>query len=682
MARLAALLFLLPALHADDGIWLFNEIPRDLIQKKYNFTITDDFLRKLQISSVRFNNGGSGSFVSPDGLVFTNHHVGSDCIQKLSTQQADYMKNGFHALTRDKEAKCPDLELNVLLRIENVTERVKAAGANQDLAQAAKPRRATMSAVEKECSDKTGHRCEVVTLFSGGQYHLYEYQKYTDIRLVFAPEKAIAFFGGDPDNFVYPRYNLDIAFFRVYENNAPAKPREYLRWSKAGIQKNDLTFVSGHPGSTGRLQTLAELEFSRDLGLPLNLDRIDNLITTLQTYAKRGPEQARIADEETLGNQNSQKAFRGFLGGLRDPKFLAEKAKQEQSLRNRIQGNPDLSQKYSTAWTELATMMNTLREIAVPLSVFENNPTRSSMLMEIGRTVYRYANEKAKPDAERLREFASAGLPSLEESLYSPAPIHPEMEEVVIADYLRFAQRQLGPNHPVLQALLNGQTPEQAAHLAVATTKLANIDERRRLANDPQAANTSEDGILKLVRAIDPEARRYRKLFEDKIQAKQAIETARIAQAQYALGGSVYPDATFTLRLSYGPALGYRDASSRNIPWMTDFNGLYTRAKAKGNRDPWELPQRWLDKHKLLATKTPFNYVTTADTHGGNSGSPTINKAGEVVGILFDGNLEGLPNRYLYTDTSARSVHVASQGILEALRKVYGADLLLKELGF
>jgi hypothetical protein len=664
---------------ADDGIWLVNEFPRSAVKAKYGFEVSDTFLEKLRLGSVRFNSGGSGSFVSADGLVFTNHHVASECIQQLSDKDNDYLKNGFRAKSRAEEKACPDLELNLLLRIENVSEKVKAGITAATPAEEANAlRRSRMGEIEKECSAKSGNRCDVVTLFSGGQYHLYEYKKYTDIRLVFAPEKAIAFFGGDPDNFTYPRWNLDITFFRAYENGKPVKPLHWFPWSKQGIRKGELTFVSGHPGSTGRLNTVAELELQRDESLPFSLERIGALIAALKRYAAESRENARVADDEIFSNENSQKAFRGFLDGLRNPAFLAQKERAEKALRARIAADPAKQQLYGSAWDEIAKASKILRAIYRDYVAWETTPVRSSQLMTIGRQVYRYAIEKTKPNRERLREFSEAGLASLESSMYSAVPITPSFETAVLAEYLRWLVSVRGAQDPVVREILAGQTPETAAAQAVAGTKLMNIEERKRLAASAEAAGSSEDGILRIIRILDTPARAVRKRYEDEVQAKQAIETARIAQAQYALGGNVYPDATFTLRISYGPAIGYKNAKGQNVPFATTFAGLYPRATGV---DPFALPQRWLDKKSALNLNVPFNFVTTCDTHGGNSGSPTLNTKGEITGILFDGNIEGLPNRFLYTDKQARSVHVASQGILEALRVVYGANEILSELG-
>lgn len=669
-----------PMLLADDGIWLLNEFPRSAVRAKYKFDVTDAFLKNLQLGSVRFNNGGSGSFVSASGLVFTNHHVGSDCIQKLSSKDHDYMKEGFIATSQAEERPCPDLELNVLLKIENVTEKVKSAiPAGATAAEAGTRRRAEMSAIEKACAERTSHRCDVVTLFSGGQYHLYEYQKYTDIRLVFAPEKDIAFFGGDPDNFTYPRWNLDVAFFRVYENGKPIRPLHYFPWSKEGVKPNELTFVSGNPGSTGRLLTFAEFELQRDVSLPLQLELHRNYIDALKRYSTQGPEQARVALEEIFGSENSFKALSGFMAGLKDPAFMARKQQEEAALKAAIAKDPERQKLYGDVWDKIASIASDARSLYRDLFLFESSPSAYGSILPIARQVYRLALEREKPNGERLREYSDAGLASLEANLFSPAPLDPGLEKVAVTEYLTLFKNKLGDKNQVVVEILNGLSPAERAAQAVDGTKLFDIAERKRLSASSAAVTESTDPLLKIIRLLEPEARRLRKAYEDRVQSRQAIETARLAQAQYALGGNIYPDATFTLRVSFGPVSGYKNKDGKAVPWATDFAGLYRHATGV---DPLALPPRWIAARKQLKLGTPFNFVTTADTHGGNSGSPTVNKKGELIGILFDGNIEGLPNRYLYTEQSARSVHVASQGIIEALRKVYPSSGLVKELGF
>jgi hypothetical protein len=667
-------------LFADEGMWLFNAFPRQAVRQKYGFEVTDQFLDHLRLSAVRFNNGGTGSFVSPNGLLFTNHHVGADCVQKLSSATHDYLKEGFLAKTQAEEGRCPDLEVNVLLKIEDVTAKVKAAvPADATPAQANQKRKAAMTEIEKSCTAGSGNRCDVVSLYSGGQYHLYQYKKYTDIRVVMAPEFGIAFFGGDPENFTYPRYNLDITFFRAYENDKPVQVEHYFKWSKAGVKDGELTFVPGNPGSTGRLMTMTELEFSRDVSYPLVERRLASLIDCLQKYMALGPEQRRQAGENLFGQQNSAKAYAGFLHGLRDQSLMDQKRADEQKLKAAIAKDPARVEQFGKVWDELATTYQNFRAFYTPFFVLERNATRGSELFEIARDVVRYSAETRKPNGERLREYAESGLASLEQGMYSPAPIHPELEVAVLTNYLTFAQQELGAGHPAVAAMLDGKSPAEAAKAYVESSKLADVAERRRLAADPAAVAASTDGMIRLAVRLDPFARELRKKYEDQVESVVTRASSQIAQARFAaFGGSEYPDASFTMRLAYGVVKGYKDDSGKAIPFTTTIGGLYPKGR---NEEPYIIPPSWLAAKPKLDPKTQFNFVTTADTHGGNSGSATLNTRGEIVGILFDGNIESLPNRFVFTDRQSRSVHVASPAIIEALKKVYKADRLVSELG-
>jgi len=658
---------------ADEGMWLFDHFPSDQVRKKYDYTVTTDFLHHLERASVRFNNGGSGSFVSPHGLLFTNHHVGADCIQKLSTAEHDYMANGFSAATEADEKACPDLEVNVLLSTTDVTSRVnEGIGADTASADANRMRKASTARIEKECA-ASGNRCDVVSLYSGGQYSLYQYKKYTDVRLVFAPEFSIAQFGGDPDNFMYPRYCLDFSLFRAYENGKPASTPDYLAWSHEGVKDGELTFVSGNPGSTGRLQTVAQMEFSRDVSYPTILAMLKERIAKLLAYSAKNAENKRVAQDYLDGDQNSFKALSGFEGGLKDPKLMQRKRDAERQLRAAVDADPDKKKKFAPIWDDVAAAYKGYASFFKPYYLLEVGA--ESELFLRAREVIRYAEETKKPNDQRLRGYQDAGLPSLEQEMYSPAPLNNPLEELMLAEHFRFLAKELGANDATVKVVLAGQTPEQAAHNYVSTSKIQEVEERKRLAHDLDAVKNSTDGMIRLALILDTPARKYRKEFEDKVEAVINSSASKIAQARFSVyGANEYPDATFTLRLTYGPVKGYN-----NVPYTTTFVGLYKRATGK---DPFRLPASWIKAKSALDLNTPFDFVSTTDTHGGNSGSPTVNTKGEIVGILFDGNLEGLPNRYVYTEEQARSVHVASNGIIEALKKVYHAERVLKELGF
>ncbi len=664
---------------ADEGMWLFDHFPKDEVQRKYGFEVTDDFLTHLERASVRFNNGGSGSFVSARGLLFTNHHVGQDCIEKLSSADHDYMANGFQSGNEAGERMCPDLEVDELLSTADVTTRVNE-GVRPDTAaaDANRMRKATIARIEKDCGT-ADRRCDVVSLYSGAQYSLYQYKKYTDVRLVFAPEYDIAQFGGDPDNFTYPRYCLDFAFFRAYEGGKPASTPDYLTWSHAGVKDGELTFVSGNPGSTGRLQTIAQLEFSRDVSYPLILEMLHERITRLLSFSAISAENKRVAQDYLDEDQNSYKALTGFEQGLRDPELMRLKREQEQKLRSTIAADPALEKKFGKTWDQLAAAYKEYTTFFKPYYLTEVAPDESKAF-SIAREVLRYAEETRKPNAERLTGYQDANLSALEQAMYSPAPLSPALEEIVLATGLGFLEQGLGAGDPIVKAALEGRTPAQAAHQYIASTKIFDVEERKRLAHDPAALEKSQDGLIRLARILDAPARKYRKQFDDKVQAVITASASKIAQARFAVyGANVYPDATFTPRLSYGPVKGYTNAAGRPIPFATTFQGLFERATGE---DPFKLPPDWVKAKESLDLNTYFDFVTTADTHGGNSGSPTVNERGELIGILFDGNLEGLANRYVYTDERARSVHVASNAIIEGLEKVYHAGGLLRELGF
>ncbi|HWQ55564.1 MAG TPA: S46 family peptidase [Bryobacteraceae bacterium] len=678
--------FLVPALAvllagtslADEGMWLFNQFPSARAQKSYGFEPDGKFLDHLRKGSVRLNNGGSGSFVSPEGLLFTNHHVASDCIQKLSTAEHNYMRDGFYAATREGEVRCPDLEVNVLVDLAEVTRAVEKAipaGATPEAAN--EQRKRAIANLEKECADRTGNRCDVVTLFSGGRYDLYQYKKYTDVRLVFAPEFQTAFFGGDPDNFTYPRYNLDISFLRVYENGKPAAT-EHLRWSREGARDGELVFVAGNPGSTSRLDTMAQLEYQRDVANPRYLDRLSSRIKLLREYSKESAENARVAQDLIFGFENSFKAISGEQQGLRDPALMKRKQSEEKKMREAVARSPELSKTTGDVWQQVADAYRAWAPRSAEYTMLEGGPMGST-LFRIARWSLRLPVEKARPNAERLSEYRESGLESLAMRLYSPAPITDSLETVLLARHFEEMQQYLGADNPTVKAVLAGRTPQAAAKHYVGTSKLKDIEERKRLAGDAAAGRASEDGMMQLVRLLDAPARAIRKRFEDTIEAADTVNVAKIARARLAIYGpeNEYPDATFTPRVTYGAVRGYRDRTGKPIPPFTHFDGLYKRVTGK---DPYVLPQRWMDGKTALDLKTPFNFVSTVDITGGNSGSPTVNARNEVVGIVFDGNIESLPNAYLYDDTRARAVHVASQGILEALRKLYRTEALLKEL--
>lgn len=669
---------------ADEGMWVFNNLPLTQLKEKYGFEPTPEWINQLRSAAVRFNSGGSGSFVSTNGLVMTNHHVGADTLQKISTKERDYYKTGFLAKTQAEEVKAPDLELNVLVEIKDVTDAVNAkVDKNANDADAAKARRQAILEIEKASQDRTGLRSDVVTLYQGGQYHLYTFKKYTDVRLVFAPEFDAAFFGGDPDNFEYPRYDLDVCFFRAYENDKPARVEHILKWSPNGSQDGELVFVAGHPGRTSRLNTLAHLEYLRDTSFPLTLELLRNRETHLAHYGKQGDEQARQAKEDLFGIQNSRKARLGGLGGLNDQDFMARKAAAEQALRQRIKADPKRQAQFGEAWDKIAKSLDVAREIAMPSAFLERGLAFDSALFSIARTLVRLAAEDAKPNAERLREYGEAGRDSLEQRLYSEAPIYPEFETSKLANSLAFWQKTMGKDDPVVQKVLRGRTPEQAAEDLVKGSKLADVAVRRQIAQGgAKAIETSSDTMIKLARLIDDDARALRTRTEDEVEGVQNPQYALIARALFEdSGDSTYPDATFTLRLAFGTVKGY-EFNGKVVPPFTTIGGAFKHADAHGNTPPYQLPPSWFEAKNSgkLQLDTPLNFISTADIIGGNSGSPVTNRKNEVVGLIFDGNMHSLVLDFGYDDKLARAVSVDSRGIMEALRSIYQAENLVREL--
>src|SRR6195256_3969799 len=668
-----------PLALADEGMWLYNAFPKDRVQKQYGFLPTQEWLDHLRLSSVRFNNGGSGSFVSADGLAFTNHHVGADCIGKLATSGHDYMKTGFYAKTQAEEAKCPDLELNVLVGIDDVTAKVKAAApAAMSTADAGQAQRSAMSGIEKDCAISSGLRCDVVTLYSGEVYNLYKYKKYTDVRLVFSPEFDAAFFGGDPDNFTFPRYDLDITFFRVYENDKPVHLDNYLQWSKAGVKDGDLIFVSGHPGNTYRLKTVAQLQFLKSVDFPWRLANYKRRIAMLQKFGAESAENARIAQEDIFGLQNAQKAITGEYGGLQD---VAAMARINTAEREREKAYVDQHPGAPNPWNEISNAVKVNREIYAPLTYVERMRGFTSDLAFHARTLVRAAEEKSKPNGDRLREYRDSGLPSLEQELFSSAPVYKNLETATLALSLALMQEALGPDDAAVKASLNGKSPDEAAKALIGGTKLEDVAVRKQLYEGGKAAvDASTDPLIVLMRNVDPVARGVRKRYDDEVDAVERRDGATIAKARFEQSGFTQPpDATFTLRLSYGTVKGYEE-NGKKIPYSTDMGGAFQHADEHGNKPPYNLAESWTKMKSKLTLSTPLNYVSTPDIIGGNSGSPTINKAGEVVGIIFDGNIQSLRWNFFFDERQGRAVSVDSRGIIEALRKIYGADALADEL--
>ena len=675
----------------DEGMWLFNAPPLKQLKEKYQFEPTPQWLEHLQKSSVRFNSGGSGSFVSANGLVITNHHVGADALQKFGDEQHNYLRDGFYAKTNMEEKRCVDLKLNVLMSIEDVTDRVnKAVQPNMSPEQSADARHKVIAAIEKESKDKTGLRSDVVTLFQGGAYHLYRFKRYDDIRLVFAPEQQIAFYGGDPDNFEYPRYDLDICIFRAYENDKPAKIDHYLKWNSKGPADGELTFVSGHPGKTDRQLTVDELAGLRDHEVPYLMDMYDRREVFLTAFAARSFENGRRVREDLFGVQNNRKRYGGYLAALLDPEIWAAIEAREKKLRDAMGKDAkwkatlaayDRIKKADAETAKIAPIYNYFEIFrGRPLAAYRAPRAFYSTLFKYARRLVRAAEERSKPNGERFPEFRDSAKESLELDLFSTEAIYDDVEILKLTDSLTDMVTHFGSQDALVQKVMAGKSPRDRATELVKGTKLKDVAERKKLYHGGATAVTAaHDPMIELARLVDPEARRVRKIYETQDEVKQQAY-ADMARARFALEGtSNYPDATFTLRLSYGTVRGYEE-DGKQVAALTNFEGLYQRAEEHGDQPPFDLPRRWIDKKPSLDLETPFNFVSDADIIGGNSGSPVVNKANEFVGIIFDGNIQSLVLDCVFADKQARAVSVDSAAISEALRKVYDATALADEL--
>jgi len=666
-------------LAADEGMWPFGELPVEMLRERHGFVPPAGWADHLMKASVRV--GSSASFVSPDGLVLTNHHVGSGAIYKLSTPERNLMAIGFVARTREEELRCPDLEMSSLVSIEDVTARVEAAvPAGADPAAANRARREAIAKIEKESKDATGLQSEVVTLYRGALHHLYRYKRYDDVRLVMAPEESIAFFGGDRDNFEYPRYDLDVCLFRIYEGGKPAKIEHYLRADPRGVKDGDLIFVSGHPARTQRQYTVDHMRFLRDVDFPWNLADLARREVTIGQYALRGEAEARIARDDLFGVQNSRKARRGIQAGLLDPAVFAGKIRAEAALRARVAADPNLGASPED-WDRIAEAMRAFRGFYDEYQLLEGARGFRTRLFGIARTLVRKAEEDEKPDAERLDGFHEAERESLEMGLYSPAPIHAALERVTLADSLGALAVRMGADHPLVRMVLAGRSPEDRAADLVAGTKLADVEFRREVAKGGRAAiRSSADPMIALASAIDPHARALRRKHEDLVQGVEQDAYGRIARARFAIDGTrIYPDATGTLRLSFGIVKGF-EGREGHIPFRTAIGGAFELFDRHKGRDPYALPPTWIAAREKLDLSTPFNFISTADIIGGNSGSPIVNRAGRLVGLIFDGNIESLIWDIVFTEEKGRAVAVSIEAILEALRKVYGAGALADEM--
>ena len=662
----------------EEGMWTFDNPPVKLLKETYGFTPTQAWLDHLRLSSVRLNDGGSGSFVSPNGLLLTNHHVARGQLQKNSTAEHDYLRDGFYADTSDKEMKSPDLEVNVLVGMENVTARVQGAAKGiADEAKALKSREAEIAAIEKQSKEKTGLRSDVVSLYQGGEYWLYTYKAYTDVRLVFAPEQQAAFYGGDPDNFTYPRYDLDMALFRVYENGKPLHTDNYLKWSAKGAAPDELIFISGHPGGTSRDDTMAQLNFEREIVEPSMIEYMRRRIAACQAFAAKGPEQARLVGSTIFGLQNGLKVFVGRAEALADKAIVGKKEAEERDFREKVAANPEWQKEFGDAWDTIAAT----EQKAGPRMKAMMFRRTDGRLFSIARQIVQLVAEEKKPDGERIPGYHDAQLETLKFQLFSPAKIYPATEKLNMTTALGLAAEKLGKDDEYVKALTQGQDVESFVNSVVDGTKLYDVAFRKSLVEGGEAAvAASTDPMIQAARRTDSLAREYLRWQQDEVASVLVQEGEKLGKARFLVyGKNAYPDATFTLRLSYGTVKGY-PYNGTIAPPFTTFYGLYDRAASFSNQPPFDLTAKEAAGRDKLDLSTPFDFVSTGDIIGGNSGSPVVNRAGELVGLIFDGDIESLAGDYVYDGTRNRAVAVHSAGMIEGLRNLYGAGALADEL--
>jgi hypothetical protein len=673
-----ALLFSASVALADEGMWTYDHFPVEKMHAAYGWAPDAAWLKNAQLASIRLAQGCSASLVSPNGLVMTNHHCARDCVSELADSQHDYIANGFYAAKAEDEKKCPQLEANQLVEITDVTAQINAATAGKSDHEFHDAERAKKAEIEHACGTAADVRCQVVTLYHGGVYDLYKYRRYQDIRVVFAPEEGIAFFGGDPDNFMFPRYDLDVAFVRIYDHGAPLKSPHYLKFATAGVKAGDIAITSGNPGTTRRDDTVAQLQYERDVHQPFVIAYTSELRGVLSQYAAQGPEFERTSKTLRFSIENSLKDYKGLqLALLRGP-LMRDKERIETEFRRRVAADPTLAQADGGAWDAIAAAMSHLSDIYPRYTMLERYPNIVSSLLSHAIELNRYATESIKADGQRLEEYSDANFPALKQEIESSAPIYPQLEKTLLAWWLTKVRETLGTTDPDVIALLGKRSPEEIAAALVDGSKLADAAFRTQLLSGGAAAlNAYHDPLMEFARLLDTASRAVRADYENNVSAVVTKNAALIAKARFALEGtSVYPDATFTLRLSYGSVKGYAENGHDIVP-TTDFAGAYAHATG---RDPFKLPQTWLAAQAAIDPNTQLDFASTNDISGGNSGSPVIGRHGEVIGLIFDGNIQSLGGSFGYDGAVNRSVAVDVTGIAAALKKIYHADRLVAEL--
>jgi V8-like Glu-specific endopeptidase len=674
----AAALLTMTAAHADEGMWTFHGFPFDKANSTLKTKLDQKWLDRVRTATVRLSNC-TGSFVSGNGLILTNHHCVASCLADLSSKEQSLLEAGFLATRPADEKRCQTQVADVLVGMEDVTSKIAAAIAGKDDKAANEARKATLTDLESKCEASTKRKCQAVTLYEGGQYWLYQYQRYTDVRMVFAPESDIAAFGGDPDNFQFPRWCLDMGILRIYDDAGKAvKTPNHLKINFAGPGAGDPVFVSGHPGSTDRLLTVAELQAQRNYEIPNWLLRYSELRGRYIQFSAQSPQNARITADQLNGIENGIKVRRKQLDALHEDALFSRKQAEEANLKQQVAANAELRAAIGDPWADIARAEAVKAGLWYPYTFIENGAGFQGRLLTFARTLVRGAEERGKPNAERFREFTDAALPRIEQQLGAAVPVYPELEELRMAFGFERMREWLGPDHPTVRQLLAKESPAELAKRLVTGTKLGDPAARLALWNGGAAAiNASDDPLIQLARAVEPEARRVRKEAEDHVEAPKELASEKIAKARFAvLGTSVYPDATFTLRLNWG-TVGAWVENGKPVAPFTKLARVFERATGA---EPFKVPDSWMKVKDKLDLETPFNLATNNDIVGGNSGSPLISAKGEVVGLLFDGNIHSISGSYWFDTEKNRAIAVHPAIMKEALTKVYGATALFTEL--
>jgi hypothetical protein len=668
---------------ADEGMWTFDNFPSAAVEQRYGVEIDEAWLERIRLSIVRLS-GCTASFVSEEGLILTNAHCVQGCLAQHSSREQSLIETGYVAADRSRELACSTQIADVLMQMQDVTDEVTAATLGMEDMAANEARKQALTQLEQTCEETAERagaplKCQAVTLYDGGQYFLYKYRRYDDVRLVFTPEAGIAAFGGDPDNFQFPRWCLDMALLRAYVDDRPASTPNHLTIDFEGPDEGEPVFVAGHPGSTDRLLTVAQLKNIRDQNLPPALLRGSELRGRYIQFAKTGESAERIVRDALNGLENTIKVQRRRLDALHDDEMLAVKSAAEAQLRARVAADRPLSEEIGDPWARIEAALGVQAAFGRPHTFIEGGAGFNSRLFRSARLLVRAAAERPKENTQRLREFADAALPRLEQQLAAAVPVYPELEELTLSFSLERMREWLGPDAPIVRQLLTAESPDSLAASLVRGSSLGDPAARMALWNGGQAAiDASSDPMILLAKSIDEQARALRKRYEDEVEAVIDAASEAIAKARFAIYGTgVYPDATFTLRLNAGSVEGWVENGAAVEPF-TQLGRLYERATGQF---PFALPANWQEARGGLDPRTRFNLVSTNDIVGGNSGSPLLDASGAIVGLVFDGNIHSISGGYWFDAERNRAVAVHPAIMREALTKVYQAEHLLEELG-